>query len=253
MKIDTRIEDNGCIIVKPIGEMVANTSGQLSSMIDKFAEEGQSRFFLNMDRMSFMDSSGLRECLEINTRGKEENLEIIFYNLNNIVRKLFRITGADQDLFIVESPGFEGAVGGDFVGQADSLSFTIAPLYDEIDHARAKIIEFCRKHYSGEEFEASIGDLALAATEAMNNVVEHTRSSQVKIEMSVQDNQIIFRVSNSEARFDPTRENSTSTTQKGDDFPEGGFGLSIMKQLADQLSYDYVDGRNVLTIVKKMR
>ncbi len=130
------------------------------------------------------------------------------------------------------------------------LSFQIAPSFENVDMVRKALKGLCQDTYSGAEAESRIGDLCLAATEAMNNAVEHSGAEKVEIEISADESKVVFRMMTKGEKFDPTAGVSMPVLGEGEELQEGGFGLAIIKEIMDLVRYEYVEGRNIMTLDK---
>lgn len=136
---------------------------------------------------------------------------------------------------------------------ARTLAFQIAPDFAGVDLVRTALKEFCNEIYiGGPEAEAWTGDLCLAATEAMNNAVEHSGAEKVEIEIFANKTEVVFRMITRGEKFDPTAGISMPVLGDGDELQEGGFGLAIIKEIVDSVRYEYIDGKNVMTLGKRI-
>ena len=98
-------------------------------------------------------------------------------------------------------------------------------------------------------------DLQLAMQEACNNVIVHAygeRSGPLIVSLTLIDDQLTIEVIDEgpgfsienvpSPQFSDDRENSP---------PQSGYGLSLMKQLVDEVSVERRGARNVVTLRKK--
>lgn len=53
--------------------------------------------------------------------------------------------------------------------------------------------------------------------------------------------------------FDPRMVEDPDTTLKADERKIGGLGVFLVKKTMDELSYEYIDGKNILRIRKKLK
>ncbi|MDO5109673.1 MAG: ATP-binding protein [Erysipelotrichaceae bacterium] len=53
--------------------------------------------------------------------------------------------------------------------------------------------------------------------------------------------------------FDPLGVSDPDTTLKADERKIGGLGVFLVKKTMDELSYEYIDGKNILRIRKKLK
>ncbi len=133
-----------------------------------------------------------------------------------------------------------------------SLAFQIAPDFAEVDLVRLALKKFCDETYRGPEVDSRTGDLCLAATEAMNNAVEHSGAEKVGIEIFANKTEVFFRMITKGEKFDPTADVLMPVLRDGDELQEGGFGLAIIREIVDSIQYEYIDGKNVMTLGKRI-
>ena len=63
---------------------------------------------------------------------------------------------------------------------------------------------------------------------------------------------MIFTVSDSGIPFDPTKQKEEDTSLSAEDREIGGLGIHLVRQLMDEIRYERVEGKNILTLVKKV-
>jgi anti-sigma regulatory factor (Ser/Thr protein kinase) len=120
---------------------------------------------------------------------------------------------------------------------------------DALPHVRGLIEVRCAE--AGLD-EAKAGLFGIACVEGFTNIVRHTEGQVEgsKIELLVQRNadqlKVDFVYLGDEVKLPPIREPDFS------DYPEGGFGLSIMRQATDELVYDHREGINTISLVKHL-
>ncbi len=131
-----------------------------------------------------------------------------------------------------------------------ALSMKLPPTFESVDKVRKAVRELCQDRYRQPGEKALLGDLLLAIAEAMNNAVEHSRAAEMEIEIVAGTRSLIFRMRTAGEPFDPTAGASFPDLDAPEGLPEGGYGRALMKALADSVSYEYLEGRNVLTLEK---
>lgn len=132
------------------------------------------------------------------------------------------------------------------------LALTLTPEFSSVDRARAAIQEYCRGAFGAALSEDLFGDFTIAFNEAMNNAVEHSGAPAIDIVVAAQGPEVVFRMATEGAPFDPTAGSAMPDLDAPAPLPEGGFGLAIIRELVDRMEYEYRDGRNILTVVKKI-
>ena len=98
--------------------------------------------------------------------------------------------------------------------------------------------------------------LNLAIEEAVVNVMEYAypegEQGNVDIEVSADDKWLTFIISDNGIPFDPTTQEDADTTLSAEERPIGGLGIFLVRQLMDSINYQRKDGKNILTLSKKM-
>ena len=101
----------------------------------------------------------------------------------------------------------------------------------------------------------------LALEEIVTNVMLYAypgKSGQVLVECNkaVSDQpsaiRLIFTVTDSGIPFDPTKKEEVDTTLSAEERPIGGLGIHLVRQIMDEVSYERVEDKNVLTLVKNV-
>lgn len=98
--------------------------------------------------------------------------------------------------------------------------------------------------------------LNLALEEAVSNVMMYAypagTKGQVEIEAEFNDGTFVFTMSDSGVPFDPTAKQDADITLSVEDRPIGGLGIFLVKNIMDTVSYKWSDGKNILTMTKKV-
>lgn len=98
--------------------------------------------------------------------------------------------------------------------------------------------------------------LNLALEEAVTNVIQYAypegSDGLVDIEAIIRDKQLDFIITDSGIAFDPTAKPEVDITAGVDDRPIGGLGIHLVKHIMDSVSYRREEGKNILTMIKKI-
>ena len=98
--------------------------------------------------------------------------------------------------------------------------------------------------------------LNLALEEAVVNVMQYAYPAgthgTVTIEALFNKEQLKFIISDSGTPFDPTTKEDVDVSLEVGDREVGGLGIHLIRQIMDDISYEYKDGKNVLTLHKKI-
>ena len=98
--------------------------------------------------------------------------------------------------------------------------------------------------------------LNLALEEAVTNVIQYAypegSDGLVDIEAVIRDKQLDFIISDSGKAFDPTAKAEVDISMGVEERPIGGLGIHLVKHIMDSVTYRREDGKNILTMIKKL-
>lgn len=104
---------------------------------------------------------------------------------------------------------------------------------------------------------ATTMSLNLAMEEAVVNVMSYAYPAgtvgNVDIDAEFDDGKLTFILSDSGTPFDPTQTGEPDLTLGAEDRPIGGLGIFLVRQIMDQVEYQYRDGKNILTLTKNIQ
>lgn len=111
----------------------------------------------------------------------------------------------------------------------------------------------------GNEFSLApdmIFNLTLVLEEAVVNVINYAYPKEdhesIYLSAKMQDGSIIFVLSDSGKEFDPTMAPEADVTLSAEDRQIGGLGIFLIRQIMNEVRYERIDGKNVLTLEKKL-
>ena len=95
--------DGDIIIMGLNGDLTASTADDLKAEVSKLTGKSFSYILLDMERVKFMDSSGLGVCIAIYKMLLEKGGMLVCAQPTEAVSKVFRITRADKRLNVTPS------------------------------------------------------------------------------------------------------------------------------------------------------
>ena len=111
----------------------------------------------------------------------------------------------------------------------------------------------------GEELGLSVEhvfNFNLVLEEAMTNVIMYAypegETHEIWLTAIEQDRVVTFRVEDEGTAFDPTAVPDADVTLSAEERAIGGLGIFLIRQLMDEVEYQRVNGRNQLTMKKKL-
>ena len=107
------------------------------------------------------------------------------------------------------------------------------------------------------DFDPSLAiQMNLAIEEAVVNVMSYAYPAgvlgNVNIEAQANEERLKFTITDNGIPFDPTAKAEVDTTLSAEDRPIGGLGIHLVRQLMDSINYERIDGKNILTLRKKL-
>lgn len=137
------------------------------------------------------------------------------------------------------------------MGQKE-LKFSFDADFGNVDLMRGAIKGICREVFSQYLEEDSLMEFCMAATEALNNAVEHAGGAVVEGAFIHDQGDFSLRLITQGEEFDSTLKAQYPDADHEDGLPDGGYGLAIMQELVDELTHEYRAGENILTLKKKL-
>ena len=95
--------------------------------------------------------------------------------------------------------------------------------------------------------------LRLAVEEAVANIINHGQATIIKLQATMDDNQLVLTIDDDGQPFNPTGESATDFSVPADERPPGGLGIMFLHEMTDGLDYQRIDGHNVLRIIKRVK
>ena len=112
----------------------------------------------------------------------------------------------------------------------------------------------------GEEFGLTpdvVFNLNLVLEEAVVNVINYAYPKEdhqlIYLSAKLQDGTIILVLTDTGKEFDPTMAPEADITLSADEREIGGLGIFLIRQIMNEVKYERIDGKNVLTLEKKLQ
>ena len=109
MKMQTR-DENDIKIIYLEGEMDTNTSPEILNELDTLRNSGVEKMLLNLEKLDFISSAGLRVLLATAQQLKASGGDFRVCQLNNEIKEVFDISGFSTLLMVFdnEAKGLSG-------------------------------------------------------------------------------------------------------------------------------------------------
>ena len=101
--------ENGMVRLALMGEFDLSNAAQVEDAIREVERDRPSLIVLDLRELTFMDSTGLRVMVSADARARDDSRRLAVVQGPESVHRVFRITGLDDHLEMVETP--EAALG----------------------------------------------------------------------------------------------------------------------------------------------
>ena len=132
-------------------------------------------------------------------------------------------------------------------------SITLSNDIDEVPKLAVFVDEVCEE--TGIDMHI-VMQLNLAIEEAVVNVMNYAypagTSGNVCIDIDTNEELLTVVITDSGTPFDQTKKKEVDITLSAEERPIGGLGIHLVRQLMDSVDYERIDGKNVLTLTKKL-
>lgn len=111
----------------------------------------------------------------------------------------------------------------------------------------------------GEEFSLSADitfNLNLVLEEAVVNIINYAypegKHELIYLSAKVHNGSIVFVLTDTGKEFDPTMAKEADITLSAEDRPIGGLGIFLIRNIMNEVRYERIEGKNILTLEKKL-
>ena len=121
----------------------------------------------------------------------------------------------------------------------------------------ARLNEFVEE--IGNEFSLSpevVFNLNLVLEEAVVNIINYAYPKEdhelIYLSAKLHNDSIMLVLTDTGKEFDPTMAPEADITLSADERPIGGLGIFLIRQIMNEVKYERIEGKNVLTLEKKL-
>lgn len=132
-------------------------------------------------------------------------------------------------------------------------TLTIENKIEQLSLLAEFVEELCEEMELGMEM---VFNLNLALEEAMTNVIMYAYPQDevhtITLTAKREGDKLAFLLEDTGIAFDPTEVPDADTTLSAEERSIGGLGIFLIRQIMNEVSYQRIDGKNMLTMVKKI-
>ena len=103
MTVHVRKDEHDINVLSPEGELDLYNSPRLKEQVLQLFEQGERRFIVDLDAVSYIDSSGIGTLLYVYTSCRKRGLHVLFANIRGAVARVISLTKLDGFLPITGS------------------------------------------------------------------------------------------------------------------------------------------------------
>ncbi len=123
----------------------------------------------------------------------------------------------------------------------------------ELERMAQEISSWCHQQALPCELEYKMN---LVLDEIVSNIIRHGFKDhddhEISVRFSVEDGELTMQVEDDGGQFDPLGFPSPDITKHIEERRFGGMGIFLVRQIVDRLEYQRRDGRNLLTMRKRL-
>ena len=126
---------------------------------------------------------------------------------------------------------------------------TLQPTLDAIE----KVTAFVEQELNESDVPKKlIMQMNIAVDEIFSNIIRYSGANDATVGLAVDDNIITLRFADNGCAYNPTEKADPDITLPADERDIGGLGIFMVKKTMDSISYEYLNGLNILTLKKSL-
>ena len=224
-------------------------------LLSGFPYQGQETV-LDSDKMLYLYTDGVNEA---------ENRQMIQFGDDRLV-SLLKEHASGTTGEIIEYTFEEVSRHADGANQSDDITVMCIKYSNNMEKSIilandineiSKLNEFIEN--IGEEFSLTpdvVFNLNLVLEEAVVNIINYAYPKEdhqwIYLSAKLENGSIILILTDTGKEFDPTMAPEADISLSADDRPIGGLGIFLIRQIMNEVKYERIDGKNVLTLEKKL-
>lgn len=103
-----------------------------------------------------------------------------------------------------------------------------------------------------EEVYVNIAHYAYGKQDEEGKAIPDTGTGPMELELETGKGQVLLTFKDKGFPYNPLEKEDPDTTLSAEEREVGGLGIFMVKKSMDEVSYDYKDGKNILTLMKRI-
>ena len=200
----------------------------------------------------FVYTDGVAEATDATNTlyGTDRMLAALNRNCALDPEKLLHQVKADIDRFVGSAPQFDDITMLSLQRKEAAVrqSIQVAPELESIP----RVCEFLERVLKEQSVPMKvITQMNIAADEVLSNITRYSGAAAAQVDCEIMDGRTVIHFMDDGNPYDPTAQEEPDITLSAEEREPGGLGIFIVKKSMDRMSYEYADGRNILTIEKR--
>ncbi len=209
---------------------------------------------LNVGDRLFVYTDGVPEATDANNTlyGVDRMLCSLNRAKDYPCSQLLKVVHDDVDAFVGDAPQFDDITMLVFEIKSAMTKMKEISVFPSADKV-TEITKFLEDTLTEGNIPAKfLSQADIVADEIFSNIALYSGATVAKVGCEILENGFKLRFSDNGTPYDPTKNPDPDTTLSADERKIGGLGIFMVKKMTDEVSYRYVDGWNVLTLIKKI-
>ena len=184
--------------------------------------------------------------------GTDRMLAALTAGKNMTCKELLEAVHKDVDVFVGQADQFDDITMLCIERKteaSDMKKISLAPSLETLPTAFA----FFEEQLSGASVSQKVMvQVNTAVDEIFSNIARYSGASMATLGCQITDSEIVLRFSDNGRPYDPTEKADPDTSLSAEDREIGGLGIFMVRKMMDEMHYEYADGLNILTLIKKV-
>ena len=133
-------------------------------------------------------------------------------------------------------------------------NLTVTAVVDNLDEVQSFVLKRLEKYGCDKKV---LMQIRLAVEEIFVNIASYAYDpsvgpAEVRCEVLEDPLRVVIQFLDGGKPFDPLAREDADTSEEALMEREGGLGIFLVKETMDELSYEYKDGKNIFTVLKRL-
>ena len=185
--------------------------------------------------------------------GIERTLEALNKVKNEKPRDILQSVKLDVDEFVATAPKFDDLTMLCFEYFGSDNEITFSTTFENVNTA----IQFVSKKADMLPFSSKEKyQIEISVDEIVSNIVRYAyedNEGEATVKVTSDNDTLTIQIIDYGIPYNPLEKEDPDVTLSADERGIGGYGIFIVKKVMDEIHYEYKDGKNILTLIKRVK